>query len=85
MNGILSIFSKLFPFVLRLVEGLRRESSQQLLRRRYAAQTKKVSVDALAQRWKDFLAPEIDHFGNIGAEGNANGNLREFIMGRQRE
>jgi hypothetical protein len=39
----------------------------------------------LAQRRKDFLAPEIDHFGNIGAEGNADRNLREFLAGRQRK
>jgi hypothetical protein len=84
MNGILSIFSKLFPFVLSSSKDAKRAFSA-IAKTALRSETEKVAFDALPQRWKDFLAPEIDHFGNIGAEGNANGNLREFIMGRQRE
>jgi len=42
-------------------------------------------LSGLAQRRQDFSAPEIDHFGNIGAEGNADRNLRESITGSQRK
>src|SRR5262245_27858184 len=61
------------------------DCSLQCSRPRESQESNGVTVDTRAQRWQDFLAPEIDHFGNVGAEGNADRNLRESIAGRQRK
>ncbi len=76
----------LVSFRLSLFRSIAIDCSLQCSRRpRESQESTGVTVDTLAQRWQDFLAPEIDHFGNVGAEGNADRHLRESIAGRQRK
>ena len=70
---------------LSLSRSIAIDCSLQCSRPRESQESNGVTVATLAQRWQDFFAPEIDHFGNIGAEGNADRNLRESIAGRQRK